>query len=324
MKKLTMVMRCGDPKAPAEAMNYTLIGEDYSFERMSGADIVKAIAGGKIEVTNLGIKDKGLVSTNGAMKNYTLVDMSGVLIDKPRAVILNRVESEKGLLGYTMYNTNGVLQEVNVAQAAELARAGLIANGKIRHTQQGDIVASISGFYPLRTIKMGDTTDKSITVDVMFIGSAIAGQHNTKYAGVIINGKNAAAITKLYDNLVKANNKLVEKVSEISGADEKDALGIKRTGTSGFYGVYPIDTAFELIEKAGNKITLPMGKLLIACTDYDDNKTEATIAITPDMKPAGHQEGTAKANKALKAYTEKVITKLKNVNISSGVKVANK
>lgn len=319
MKRLTMVMRCGDIKAPAEAMHYTLIGDDYSFERMSGAELVKAITGKKVEVTNLGVTEKGLVSTNGAMKNYTLVDPTGALASEPRAVILNRVESEKGLLGYTMYNTSGVLQEINVAQAADLARAGMIANGKIRHTQQGDIVASISGMYPLRTIKMVDATgkDNTISIDIMFIGSAIAGKYNTKYAGVVINGKNAASVTKLYDTLVKANGKLIEKVLEISGTDESGSLGIKRTGTAGFYGVYPINTVFELVEKAGNKISLPMGKLMIACTDYDSNKEEATIVITPDMKPAGHQEGTPKANKALKEYTEKILNKLSGVTISN-------
>lgn len=319
MKKLTMVMRCGDAKAPAEAMQYTLIGMDYSFERMSGADLVKAITGKKVEVTNLGVTEKGLVSTNGALKNYTLVDLSGAVIGEPRAVILNRVESEKGLLGYTMYNASGVLQEVNVAQAADLARVGMIANGKIRHTQQGDIVASISGMYPLRTIKMADTNinDDTITVNVMFIGSAIAGKNSTKYAGIEISGKNAVSITKMYDTLLKANEKLIEKVSEISGEDESAPLGIKRTGTAGFYGVYPINSVFELIEKAGNKISLPMGKLLIACTDYDSDKAEAMIALTPDMKPAGRQDGTPKANKALKEYTEKVLNKLSGVTITN-------
>lgn len=316
MKLLTMVMRCGDPKAKAEAMHYILIGADYSFERMTGSEIVNAIKAKKIEVTNLGISEKGLVSTNGAMKNYTLVDEAGRPVGAPRAVILNRVESEKGLLGYTMYNVNGTLQEIGVAQAAELARANMIANGKIRHTQQGDIVASINGVYPLRTIKMAETTDKTITVDLMFIGSAIAGKTNTKYAGIIVNGKNAAAITKLYDGLVKANKRLTDKLIESTGdTSVAETLGIQRTATAGFYGVYPIDTAFEMIEKAGNKISLPMDKIIIACTDYDEDKAEANVVLTSAKKAAGHQTGTPKAEKALKAYTEKILEKLQTVTI---------
>lgn len=316
MKTLTMVMRFGDPKALAESMHYTLIGEDYSFERMTGVEIVKAINAKKIAVTNLGVTDKGLVSTNGALKNYTLVDTSGKLVGEAKAVILNRVENEKGLIGYTIYNASGVLQEVLVKDAANMANAGLISNGKIRHTQQGDIVASISGMYPLRTIKMGDAADKSINVDITFMGSAIKGKHNTKYAGVIVNGKNAAAITKLYESLVKANNKLIGTIEESYGAKESASLGIKRTGTAGFYGVYPIEVAFDLFDKAGKKVSFPMGKLMIACTDYDADKSESAVAITPDLKSAGRQEGTEKSDKALKAYAEIVVAKLKELTIT--------
>jgi hypothetical protein len=316
MKKLTMVMRCGDAKAAAEAMYYTLIGEDYSFERMSGSDIAKAIASKKIEVTNLGVSDKGLVATNGAMKNYTLVDPAGNLVGEPRAVILNRVETDKGLLGYTAYSVNGTLQELTVQQAVELAKASKIANGKIRHTQTGDIVASISGLYPLRILKIAEQKDESITLDLMFIGSAISGRKSAKYAGVIVNGKNAAGISKVYTKLVSSNAKLIEAVSSFGDADAASSLGIKRTGTAGFYGVYPIDTVYKLVEQADNKVSLPMGNLIIACTDYDADKAEANVTLSAEMKKVGTQSGTEKANAALVKYVGDVLQKLKTVKFS--------
>lgn len=312
-------MRCGDAKAPAESLFYTLIGEDYSFVRMTGADIVKAIASKTIEVTNLGLENKGLVSTNGALKNYTLVDPMGNLATEPRAVILNRVENEKGLLGYTIFNLNGTLQEVTVVQAVELAKAGKVANGKIRHTQQGDIVASIGGLYPLRTIKMKDAGDETITIAVMFMGSALDGSGKAlRYAGVILEGKNAASVSKYYNTLAKSNKAVVDKLVSVSkDANLANTLGMKVTGTAGFYGIYDIDTVFSLIGKANNMISLPMGKLMVACTDYTDSEhLESNVTLTSDFKAAGRQEGTAKSDESLKAYTKTILSKLQNVKVS--------
>lgn len=317
MKTLTMVMRCGDPKASAENMHYTLIGEDYSFERMSGAALANAIKAKKVEVTNMGVSEKGLIATNGAIKNYTLIDPAGNLVGVPRAVILNRVELNDKLLGYTIYNQSGVLQEVTTPVAAQMATAGLIANGKIRHTQTGDIVASINGFYPLRVMKYTESTKMDITVDVMFIGSAIKGRHMTKYAGLIVNGADAASISKVHKKLEAENKKLIDKMHADYAEPSEDSFKIKVTGTAGMYGVYPIDTAFELIEKAKNNVGLPMGKLMIACTDYDSNKDEATVVLSSTMKPLGKQTGSAKANEVIKKYTEEILTKLNGVTIKA-------
>ena len=317
MKRLTMVMRCGDPKAAAEALMYTLIDEAYAFTRMSGTDVAKAIRAGKAEFTNMGVKDGKLVSTNGSLKNYTIVDTAGNLASEPHAVILNRVENEKGdLVGYTIYNSYGVLQEVNVAAAASLARAGQIANGKIRHTQQGDIVSSISGLYPLRSIKMDEAKDKTITADILFIGAAINGRSSVRYGGIIVNAANAAALNKVYEKLHKANAELMTKFKDISG-ESGESLSMKRTGSAGFYGVYPIDTLFDMVKAADNKVTLPMGKVTIACTDYsDDQKEESSITLNSKLTPTGHTNGTAKSDKALHGYAEKVIERLKGIKIS--------
>ncbi len=321
MKKLTMVMRYGNAKSPAESMIYTLVGEDYCLIRMSGTDVVKNIASKTIEVTNLGIEGGKLASTNGAMKNYTLVDTTGALANEPRAVILNRVENEKGLLGYTVFGLNGTLEEMPVAKAVELAKAGKIANGKIRHTQQGDIVASIGGLYPLRTINMKDVTpteDKAIDVGIMFIGSALDGTGRaTRYAGVVVEGKNAAIISKLYSTLSKSNKGIVDKMVEVSkDPSVANTLGMKVTGTAGFYGIYSVDTMFDLIAKANNKVSLPMGKLMVACIDYTDpDHTESNVTLTTELKAAGRQEGTAKGDESLKTYTKTILEKLQKVKI---------
>lgn len=318
MKKLTMVMRTGDAKAPAESLLYTLIDENYNFVRKTGTEIMKQIGSKEVEVTNLGIKDGRLVSTNGALKNYTLVDMTGAIVGKPSAVILNRVETEKGLLGYTAFSTNGTLVELDVAKAVDLAKAGLIANGKIRHTQQGDIVASIGGNYILRTIKIQEAVSDNITVSLLFIGSALSGDGRaTRYAGVIVEADNAASVTKLYDKLNKSNKEVIEKVVGMSGDKNlANTLGMKVTGTAGFYGIYSITTVFDLIQTASNAVSLPMGKLMIACTDYSDpDHAESNVTLTADLKAAGRQMGSAKGDESLKGYVKTLLEKLQKVTI---------
>lgn len=316
MKRLTMVMRCGDVKSAPEAMVYTLIGEDYGFARMSGTELAKAITSGQIEVTNMGVENGKLVSTNGALNKYTLVDAAGNMAVTPKAVILDRVEDKvKGLLGYTVYMPNGTLQEMAVAKAVELANAGMIANGKIRHTQQGDIVASIGGMYPLRVIKISAVKDTSITVDIMFFGSALDGNGRaTRYAGIMVNGKNAAAISSVHDRLSKDNAALVADLIKVSKDESlKNTLGIKVTGTAGFYGVYTLSTAWSIIEKAGNKVSLPMGKVMIGCIDYKDaDHPESNVTLNADLSAAGRQTGTPSADESLKVYTKTILEKLRH------------
>lgn len=312
-----MVMRCGDAKDPAENLIYTLISEDYKFETITGTNIAQAIVGGQIEVTNMAVTEKGLASTNGALKNYTLIDKMGNMVNSPKAVILNRVENDKGLIGYTMYTAVGTLADVNVETAVDMANRGEIANGKIRHTSQGDIVASIGGMYPLRVIEINKAKEGKVKVGIMFIGSALSGKGVIKYAGITVESDSAVSATKIHSKLAAANKKLIDKIATYGGGTEDaDALGIKRTGNAGFYGVYPVDVAFDMIEKAGNKATLPMGKLIIACTDYDAGKDEANVVVSPSMTIEKHSEGTARANKALKTYTESIFDKLKAINLS--------
>lgn len=320
MKRLTMVMRCGNVKAAPEAMIYTLIGEDYSFSRMSGADVAKAITSGQVEVTNMGVEGGKLVSTNGALNKYTLIDETGSMAVPPKAVILDRVEDKvKGLLGYTVYMPNGTLQEMSVANAVTLAQSGNIANGKIRHTQTGDIVASIGGMYPLRVIKVADVKDESITVDILFFSSALSGEGKAvRYAGMLVNGKNAAAISKVHDRLKKSNSELINELVKISNDDSlKNTLGIKVTGTAGFYGVYDLQSVWSMIDKAGKTISLPMGNVLIGCIDYKaPDHPESNVTLNADLSAAGRQAGTLSGDESLKVYVKAVLEKLKGLKIN--------
>ena len=318
MKKLTMVMRCGIPKDNAENMHYTLIDEKYSFIRASGAELFKALNSGKYEVTNMGVTNGKLVSTNGAIDKYTLVNASNGLIEgKATGVVLNRVEGNGKLIGFTIFTAEGALAEINVETAVKLHTAGLLANSKIRHTANGDIIQSINGNYPLRVLEMKKASDGKVEIDLVFLGSAIGnGKKTVKYAGVIVNADSAAEFSKILPKLEALNGKVIEAVIQ-TGAPEtiKDTLGNKRTGTAGVYTVIPFDNVIQLAEKDNSSIKNGTKTFMIACTDYDAGGEETNITVSNTFKVLDKQEGTKKATESLKKYVESSHAKLKEVGL---------
>lgn len=317
MNTLTMVMRCGEKKTPAISMLYTLIAEDYSFVRMGGEELAKAIKAKKVHVTNLSVTENGLVATNGALDKYTLISAStGALVDKASPVVLNRAEVNGKLVGYTIYNANGVLQEVSVKQALEIHSVTPFANGKIRHTSEGDIIQSIDGNYIIRKIEVQKAKAGKIKVDLVFIGSAIGKGKGAKYAGAVVNCENAADTAKIYKTLATQGKALIDNVYAISGdANVKSELALKRTGTAGFYGVYPIKTVEELIKKADNTMSNGIGSIMVSTIDYDSDKDESRVTLSKTLKPIEKVSGSEKSEKALKKYLEEVLVFLKGVKI---------
>ena len=318
MKKLTMVMRCGVPKDKAENMHYTLIDENYNFLRVSGAELLKDLNAKKYEVTNMGVVNGKLVSTNGAIDKYTLVNANtGAIEGKATGVVLNRVEANGKLLGYTIFTAEGTLAEVNVETAVRLHTNGLIANSKIRHTSTGDIIQSINGNYPLRVLEVKKASDGKIDLDLVFLGSAIGkGRKAVRYAGVIVNADSAAEFSKMLPKLDALNDRVIEAVLA-TGAPEtvKDTLSNKRTGTAGVYTVIPFDNVIQLAEKANATIKNGTKTFMIACTDYDADGDETNITVSNTFKVLDKQEGTKKATESLKRYVETAHAKLKEVGL---------
>ena len=310
MTKYTMVMRCGDPKADPNKVMYTLVGADYSIVRIMGAKLASHLSKGDIEVTNLGVQEGKIVSTNGAMSNYTLIDLNGNLVGKPKAVVINRIETEKGLIGYTVYNTSGVLAEMPVSAVAALAKAGELSNGKIRHTQGGDIVASIGGNYPLVIHRINSKKVESVIyVDVYFAGQALCKSGKVEYAGIGINSDSVETISTIFSKISAGNEKLIAEVEKKTGINESESFGIKRTGTAGFYGVYPLELVKEIVDKA-RTIKFPMERVIIACTDYTDDKTEANVSLDRKFAVVDYNVGNDKTNKEIKEFTNIIIKML--------------
>lgn len=316
MNILTMVMRSGLSKD--DIQSYICISNsDYSFVTLSGADIVEALKTKKYAFTNIGVTNGIISATNGSIDKYTFLNASNNKIEgKINPVVLQRVEGNGKLIGYVIFNTDGVLQEITVAEAMELHSKTPFCNGKTRHTQQGDIIASIAGNYNLKEISISDHQVGKYTVELVFVGSAI-GLNNaySQYAGVILNFENAADLSRMYKKLREENRKIISSAVVI-GATEKDckSLAFKRVGASGIYGVYPIGIVIELIKRAGGKLCTSFGDITIGCLDYTSNE-ESSVTISNEFDLITGMSRSNRTAKFLKTYAESVISEFKAFKI---------
>ena len=309
MKYLTMVSRYGDLKKDINYMNFTLIGDDFSIHQMRGDKLAAYITAGKVNVTNMGVSVKGLESTNGSINNYTTIALDGTIVGKPRCVILNRIEKANKLVGYVVYGVNGVVTEISVEEAVKMCNAKLIANGKIKHTENGDIVSSIKGNYPLVNTIVKETPDK-LTTKTIYFGEAMIGRTNCKYAGVIVNTKYTKTISNMYAMLTKANEKVINKLHDIGySEDELEQFKLKQAPGAGIYGVYELSDAKKLTENGEAKYDKV---LIIGCRDCSDMDNIESLIIY-DIKSKSvkvSQSGTGKSDEELKKFKDSILESL--------------
>lgn len=320
MKKLTMVTKTVLKLGTKTINSFTLIGEDYSIVNCGEEELLKQLNSGTIEVTNLGVGAKGVVATNGAMDKYTTIDgATGTIVGKPSPVILNRVEKNGALVGYTVFNIKGVLQEISVQTAVKLHELTPFSNGKLRHTQNGDIISSINGNYPLRLINIDDKKDGKVTIDLVFLGSTIENKSKglIKYAGTIINCSNAGKLSGIYKTIASENAKLANKLL----ANGKDvyipgSLDIKRTATAGFYAVIPFDILIKLIKETGNKVDNNIGKIIVSTVEYkDDTVYESVYELDKKLNVIEKKLDNGETGKSVTNYVVEIVKTLKGVEI---------
>lgn len=313
MKTLTMITRHGVSKNEISA--YTLITSDYQTIQMSAAELAKAISGKKIAVTNLGIGAKGIEGTNGALDKYTLINMqTGMVEGTPRAVVLDRVEKGDKLIGYTVFSQNGTIVELSVADAVNLCNQKLIANGKLRHTQQGDIVSSIGGDYPLREIEIDKAPKGDITVDVLYFGTIVSS--GAEYVGAIVSCTSAAEMSKISTALSNANAKVIASAVKVGGQGVRKSLAIQRMGANSIYGVFDI-ASLEKLLKAGAKLQNKVGTITVSAIKYTKGvPDEATVTLSSSWKPTDKQTAADDViTNTVKDYTKKIVDKFGGVKI---------
>ena len=311
MKNFTMITRHGIGK---EIAAYTLISSDYQTVTMSAKELANAINNKKIAVTNLTVGAKGIESTNGALDKYTLINSQTNQVDGvARAVILDRVEQGDKLVGYTVFTQNGTITELNIADAAALASKGLISNGKIRHTQDGDIVSAIGGTYPLRTIEIAKAPKGEISVDVLYFSTVVG--VSTEYFGAIVACTSATEMSKLTDVLSKSNAKVVSDVVKVAGQSVREPLAIKRMGANSLYGVFDISVLDKLV-KSNAKVTNKLGTIAVSAIKYNNGEAdEATVKLDHSWKVTSTSAAGSEATSAIKSYTKKIVTKFSEVKI---------
>lgn len=312
MKNFTMITRHGSSKDAISA--YTLISSDYQTVTMSVKDLSAAISSKKIAVTNLDLSKKGLVSTNGALDKYTLINSQTNQVEGvARAVILDRVEQNGKLVGYTVFTQNGTLAEVNIADAAALASKGLISNGKIRHTQDGDIVSAIGGTYPLRTISFSEAPKGEITTDILYFGTVVGVP--TEYFGAIVSCTSATEMSQIIHMLSTSNASVINEVSKVAGQSVRESLAIKRMGANSLYGVFSIASLKKLL-KANSKLRNQLGSITVSAIKYTDGEAdEATVKLDSKWKVTGNDAAGSEATAAVKNYTKKIVTEFSGITI---------
>lgn len=312
MNTFTMITRHGASKD--NISGYTLISSDYQTVTMSTAKIQEAISAKKIAVTNLDLSKKGLVSTNGALDKYTFINMHTNQVEGiARAVILNRVEKAGKLVGYTMFTQTGTIAEVNIADAAALANKGLISNGKVRHTSDGDIVSAIGGTYPLREIEIDKAPKGEVSAELMYFGTVTG--TGAEYFGAIVSCTSAAEMSKLTDILNKSNAKIISEVAKVGGQSVRESLAIKRMGANSLYGVFDI-SILEKLAKVNAKISNKVGNITVSAIKYTNGSAdEATAKLNSEWKIVDSDTEGSEASTTLKAYTKKIITKFSSIKI---------
>lgn len=310
MTTFTMITRHGASKD--NITGYTLISSEYQTVTVDAKTLIDNIVNKKIVVTNLAIENGKLVSTNGAVDKYTFINSSTNMVEgTPRAVILDRVEANGKLLGYTVFTQMGTLAEVNVADAVKLCNSKLLSNGKIRHTESGDIVSAIGGNFNLRQISIDKAPKGKTTVNLMYFSTDV----NTKseYFGAIVDCTSAAEIARISNTLAKSNANLIGNVAKIAGQSVRSSLAIQRFGANSMYGVFTNDMLAALI-KNGATVEAKMGNILVSTIKYDNGDVceEATAKLSKAFDVVETKNtGDATVDKTLANYVTKLREKFK-------------
>lgn len=325
MKNYTMVMRSGRKDMIS---HYVLVGDDYSVLRVATRDLENQLRSGKINVRNMALTKDGLVSTNGSMDRYTLEDaVEEKIIGTPKPVILNRIEVDGELVGYTIINTMGALQEIKVRDALIMHKDTPFSNGKVRRTKKGDIIQSIEGRYPIRTVEIPKKQVGDINMNVMFYGGTI-GKNSKRvfYTGAIIACGNAADLSKVYTVLEKENRELVDYVVRISGDETvRENLGLQMMRPGVVYGVFPTETILKLARKPKINLKNSFRRITSAVLDYTAGDVkESQVIIKDEVREVRDtdvaQVESDKSLKAAKEYANKIVKELKAIEKLKGVK----
>jgi len=303
---------------------YTLISQEYQTVVMGVKELTEKIAKKAITVNNLAIENGKLVSTNGALDKYTLINArTKGIVGTAKAVILDRVEQNNKLVGYTVFTQYGTIVEMNVDDATTLANKRLISNGKIRHTENGDIVSAIGGNYPLRHIAIASAPKSELNASILYF--SYVAEVDAKYVGVILTCDSAVEMSKIIDIVNKSNAALIAKVSKIGGQSTRKSsemakvcksLAIARMGATGVYAIIDIDTFGKIISSGRTNFKDTINGMVVSALNYtNEEPDEAILVLNKSWDVIKDQTKGSVAAKDAHKFLAEVLNKFGNITI---------
>lgn len=236
--------------AEGNVLYFTLVSNNLENRDVSVKDMPKFLSDNN--VANMCIDENGKVKTcNGSMDRYShFCPYTGEFIGRVRPVILGRIEKDKNLAGYVVFNISGKVNKLSVADAVALHKKTGISNAKIKHTSGGDILSSITGNYQLIEIDSKGsvgTSGRKVCIDVelayICMASAIGMEEKVMYCGVVVRGNYVDAVSNLMSNVFERDNaKLSAKLVKMAGKEVMKSLKPIRLNATGHFIVVPYET----------------------------------------------------------------------------------
>ena len=121
----------------------------------------------------------------------------------------------------------------------------------------------------------------------------------------------------MYNLLEAENTKLRKKLDKI-GYEDTASLSVIRGNAGGFYGVYPIETVFNLMGKAAEN-TISYGSIIMSCKDLSGSEPveSGRVLDCKTFETIKSQTGSDKADAELNTLAKAVKEKLSAVNVTT-------
>lgn len=291
---------------------FGFISSDYKTMTMSLAQTIEVIKSKKAVITNLGLENGKVVATNGAMNRYSMVNTTTGMPDgEQMAVVLNRVEENGKLAYYTVFMQDCTVREVGIREAVAMCKGNVLSNGKIKHTNDGDIVSSIAGSFILRQIEPTKAPTEETMISIMYFETMAGGP---SYFGGVITSKSAVQITNMRDKLETSNLALIKDCEKAGKQNAKAVFGIQRMSENSFFGAFPLSVLDKLISAKEIKF-ICNGEILVSVTDAKAEKSPSILALNNKLEVAGVKQKpeSAAEGERVKDFASKIASKYKEL-----------
>ena len=313
--KYTMVSTLGTiQNKKKEYQGFMLVDSDYRSMVVSAEDVVKALTKDPGCISNMEIRDGKPVSSNGALDRYAFGDrITGQYIGVANYVVINRIEENGNLWGYTMYAPNGTIQRVDNNNAVALAKQKLISNGKIRTSAKGtEFVSSIRGDYNVIDVSTKkQKKPEKVTLQLMF--TTMNGNTGVQYTGMIVKCVDMERLSQIITGCREANAALIQAILPYGGKKAARELQIIPMAESTHYVVID-NKSLDAISKMDGVEVKVTNRFTVSYMNYkQDGSGDFFYAESPVRINNGQMEvGKPTIDEDNKSIAEKLESNVKN------------